>query len=128
MEPAGNASEALAPAARLLLRTLGHRLELAELEIEEARARLMRSGLLLGVTAVACVASCMALTMLVAAISWDTPYRVLSLGLLAALHVIATALAVRQVRRAWKSWQPFALTQSALAEDLRWLRRHFDED
>ncbi|EIP99698.1 hypothetical protein OpiT1DRAFT_04226 [Opitutaceae bacterium TAV1] len=92
----------------LVAHALGHRVELAALDAEEARAEscliALQAGLGLGV---ACVAGLM-FNFVLAALVWDLPARVAWLALFfvleAGLALLVLGLAWRRLQR----WRPFA--------------------
>jgi hypothetical protein len=67
----------------VVLRGVEHRGELAGLELEELRSELATTGVLAATAGAAFLLGGIALTLLVAAIYWDTPHRVSALGWLA---------------------------------------------
>lgn len=110
---------ALAADALALAVTRG---QLAALELDEARARLLRwaaLGLLAGVLLLAALT---ALTVWVAALTWDGP-RGLALGLLTLVYAAGAAIAIVLVRGEVAGSPPLLeLTRAELAKDRAALR------
>jgi uncharacterized membrane protein YqjE len=107
----------LQSSAAALVRGLDHRAELASLEMSEARDHAVGiSGLFL-LSAVAALLTGFALNFFVAALWWDTPHRLLALGLSVAVQAaVATTAAVICVRRA-RLWRPLPQTIDQFKKD-----------
>jgi uncharacterized membrane protein YqjE len=103
--------------AAVFVRGLDHRAELAALEMGEARDHAVGiSGLFL-ISAVSALLTGFAINFLVAALWWDTPHRVLAIGLSIAVQAtIAITAAVLCVRRA-RLWRPLPQTIDQLRKD-----------
>lgn len=113
----------LAASARVLLRALGHRLDLAALEAREARVELVFFVALLGMAVAAAFLAGFTLSLLVAAIFWDTPYRVVALVCLAVAQIAAAVAGLGWVRARARAWRPLAETREQLRKDAECLNR-----
>lgn len=103
--------------AAVFVRGIDHRAELAALEMGEARDHAVGlSGLFL-ISAVGALLTGFAVNLLVAALWWDTPHRVLaislSIGAQAAIAITAATLCVRRARL----WRPLSQTLDQLKKD-----------
>lgn len=105
----------------LLAESAEHRAELAALELAEARRHALVSLLLAVTAAVLLLLAGMALTLLVAALVWTSPYRAWWLAGLALLHLGLAASAAAALRRRLHGWRPLAETCTQLREDYRCL-------
>ncbi|MGC4072738.1 MAG: phage holin family protein [Nibricoccus sp.] len=112
----------LQSSAAVLARGLDHRAELASLELEEARdhANGLFGLFLLG--AIAALLTGFALNFFVAALWWDTPHRLLSLGLLAVVQGAVAAAALITALRRSRKWHPLAQTFAQLKKDSQCIR------
>ena len=108
--------------AAVVARGVEHRAELAGLELCEARHEaLSLTGLFL-IGAVAALLTGFAINFFVAALWWDTPHRLLAIGLTAGIQaVVATVVIVLCVRRA-RVWRPLAFTIDQIKKDSQCLR------
>ena len=109
--------------AHTLIGAAGTRLEIFATELEEERLRLeqlllvaLGAAICLGMAMVLCVA-------FVLVYFWDTPYRLLAVGLLAlAFMVMAGALGWNLRARVKSRPRPFLITRGELAKDGAMLR------
>ncbi len=102
---------------RVALRGIGHRAELAGLELSEARDRLVAVLLLLLVAAVLVLLAGGVVTVFVAAAFWDTAYRLPALAGLGLLYLLAAAFCALRMQHLLSTWRPFPLTQEQLRKD-----------
>jgi uncharacterized membrane protein YqjE len=109
---------ALGGAAGDLVAMLRTRLEIFSLELAEEKSRVM---FLAGVGLAAGLCLFLALlvfSLFIAALFWDTPYRLLAIGLTAAVYgVAAVVLARLLVHRLREDGVPFAVTVEELGRD-----------
>ena len=112
----------LQASAAVFARGVDHRAELAGLELCEARREAVTlSGLFL-IGAVAALLTGFAINFFVAALWWDTPNRLLAIGLSAGVQaVVAAFVIVRCIRRA-RVWRPLAFTIDQIKKDSQCLR------
>lgn len=111
--------------ADVLSRGLGHRSELAALEIGEAGQRATNLVMLLACGALAGLLAGFALNLLVAAIWWDSPHRVLAVGIaLGAQGILCAALLLRG-RSLAANWRPLETTVEQLKKDCRCVQEIF---
>lgn len=102
---------------RIALRSIGHRAELAGLELLEARDHLVAVLLLLVGAATLVLLTGGVVTFFVTAAFWDTAYRLHAIGALGLLYLLAAALCWLRVRRLMAAFQPFAQTKEQLRKD-----------
>lgn len=109
--------------ARILLRALDHRSQLAGLELREARTRLVffvvlavAAGALLQLALLAGFAAIVAAT-------WDTAWRVWAPLLSATALAGMGTLLLLMLRRRMRGWAPFGDTLDQLSKDARSLHR-----
>lgn len=111
----------LRSSAAIIVRGADHRGELASIELGEARDQATSISVLLLVGAVAALLTGFALNLLIAAIWWDTPQRLLAIGIAggvqAAISVGALVLGITRARQ----WHPFPQTFEQLRKDSRCL-------
>lgn len=111
--------------AGLLLRALENRAALAAVELEEARLRAVATLLVAGVsTGVLFLAGATA-SLLVAAIFWDTPHRVLALALFGAFELLVAAGGGWWAWSRWQRWRPLEHTRDQFTKDAECLREIF---
>ena len=113
----------LQKALPIVLRHLGGYVELAVQDLEAAKAAAvvrLRATAVIALAGFLCV---LMLCALVIALTWDTEYRVLAIGLLAAAFAIPTAVAGFLLAR--RSTEPFAAVRREWQQDRvlidRWL-------
>lgn len=114
--------------ADVLLRALENRMALAGLELEEARQRAERAFLAALASGTLLLLTGTALNLLVAAIFWDTPNRVLALLILAGVQLLLAATLGWWSYAHWKRWEPLEHTRDQLAKDSACLREIFNRD
>src|SRR5690606_23588242 len=102
--------ERLRATGSLFLRACEHRAELAALEMGEAKDEAVGLVILSVVGSVAALMSGFALNLLVAAIWWDSPSRVLAVSLALAIQVLIAVIAVVVCTTRLKRWRPFSAT------------------
>ncbi len=112
----------LQKSAAAVLRGADHRSELASIELGEARDRAAGISVLFLVGAVAALLTGFALNLLIAAIWWDTPHRLLAIGIALLLQAaLSTAALVLSITRA-RQWHPFPETFQQLRKDAQCLQ------
>jgi uncharacterized membrane protein YqjE len=113
----------LRSSAATVLRGLDHRAELASLELGEARGHATGIAALFLVSAVAALLTGFALNFFVAALWWDTPHRLLALGVSTLTQaLVAAGSAFACVRRA-RRWRPLPETFEQLRRDSQCLHQ-----
>lgn len=122
--PAPGIVESFKALVLTFINSLYTRLEIATTELEEERERL-ETMVLLGVAAVFCF--CMGVllvSLLLIALAWETPYRMLVFSLVTALYFICGGVLTFVLRAKIKT-KPrlFATTLSELAKDCDSLRK-----
>lgn len=105
----------------LLSESIAHRTELASIELDEARTHAIDSSLLAGATCVLLLLAGFALTLLVAALVWDSPYRGWWLTGLCAAYLVAAGTTFWRLKKRLRTWRPFAETQSQIQLDFQCL-------
>lgn len=103
--------------ADVVFHGVGHRTELAALELAEARKEAALFGLLAVGAAVALLLVGFTLTLAVAAAWWDTPHRVVALAWTAGGQALLGAAAGSALFVRWRRWRPFSATQDQLRKD-----------
>jgi uncharacterized membrane protein YqjE len=112
----------LQSSAAAILRGADHRSELASIELGEAREQATGISVLFLVGGVAALLTGFAINLLVAALWWDTPHRLLAIGIaVGAQAAIAVTALVISVGRA-RQWHPFPQTFEQLRKDTRCLQ------
>lgn len=112
----------LQSSAAVLARGFDHRAELAAIELGEARDHAVGISGLFMLGAVAALLTGFAINFFVAALWWDTPHRLLAIGLLAGVQgAVALTAVLTAVNRA-RSWYPLAHTFDQLKKDSQCLR------
>lgn len=111
-------SESLRELAASLVAIGRTRLELFSIELDEQKDALVKAGIL-GAVALLCVVMAAAVfTAFIAVIFWDTPYRLLAVGLLGLAWLVAGLLCVWAMLRSLRSVRsPFAQTLAELERD-----------
>jgi uncharacterized membrane protein YqjE len=108
--------------AAVLARGVDHRAELAAIELVEARDQAVGLSSLFLLGGVAALLTGVALNILVAAIWWDTPHRVLAVGLFTALQAALATFAIVRATRRTRDWAPLSQTLEQLKKDAQCLR------
>lgn len=103
--------------ASMLSEAVGHRAELAALELDEAGAHARTSLVLVIVASLFGLLAGFALTLTVAGLVWDSPHRAAWLAALAAAYLVAAGIAGWVVRRRFQTWKPFSETRTQLQQD-----------
>lgn len=101
----------------LLCEAAGNRAELAGLELREARDHVVRSLVISAFVAGFFLMSGMALTLLLAALAWNTPHREWWLAAIFAFDVLVTTTLLLVLLRRLRDWAPLAETQHQLQRD-----------
>ena len=107
----------LGSSVTVIARGVEHRAELAALELDEARTNTVSLLTLLVAGAVVALLTGFALNFFVAALWWDTPHRLLSIGLLAGVQAVAAIWLIARWRHQARSWRPRASTFEQLRKD-----------
>lgn len=110
-----------------LARAFGTRRELALLELREAASR---SAVALAVAFSAAFFFCLALvslTVVVAAVYWDTPHRVFAVSIVAGIEALAAIVCAVWVWVSWRRWQFFQSTLDQMEQDAGCVSRIFEE-
>jgi uncharacterized membrane protein YqjE len=111
----------LQSSAAIIVRGADHRAELASIELGEARDQAMGISVLFLVGAVAALLTGFALNLLIAAIWWDTPHRVLAIAIAGGVQVAISATALLVCIARARQWHPFPQTFEQLRKDTRCL-------
>jgi uncharacterized membrane protein YqjE len=112
----------LQSSAAVLARGLDHRAELASVEMDEARDHATGLFGLFLLGAIAALLTGFAINFFVAALWWDTPHRLLSLGILAGVQGAVAAAALLTALRRTRKWHPLSHTFDQLKKDSQCLR------
>lgn len=96
---------------------VGHRAQLAQLELGEARDHVMWSGIIAAAAGVMGLLTGIALTLLFAALVWDTEHRVAWMAGLCALYAALAGGAGFLLFRRLRQWRPMAETKFQLDQD-----------
>ena len=113
--------------SRLALRALGHRAELAGIELAEARNEAVVSLLFVWGAAALLLLFGFALTFLIAAAVWDTAMRVPVLGAITFLYLVAGIGLAVVARQRLVAWRPFEATADQLKKDGQCLEKIFNQ-
>jgi uncharacterized membrane protein YqjE len=101
----------------LFAEAVGHRAQLAQLELGEARDHVLWSGLIAAAAGVMGLLTGMALTLLFAALVWESEHRIAwMVGLCAAYALLAAGAGFLLFRRL-RQWRPMAETKFQLDQD-----------
>lgn len=111
----------LGKAISLLGESVGHRAELAALELSEAREHVVGSLLLAAGTAALVLFTGFALTLLAASLVWDSPNRGWWLAGLTAVYVISAIATGFALVRRLHTWRPLSELQFQLKQDYQCL-------
>jgi uncharacterized membrane protein YqjE len=108
--------------AAVFARGVDHRAELAAIELVEARNQAAGlSGLYL-IGGVVALLTGVAINFLVAAIWWDTPHRILAVGLFTGLQATVATIAIVAATRRMREWAPLSQSFQQLKKDAQCLR------
>ncbi|HTL67418.1 MAG TPA: phage holin family protein [Lacunisphaera sp.] len=111
----------LAELASLARTAARHRFALARVEADEAGEQVFRfAALVCGVLALA-GAGMVSLTLLVAALAWDSPYRAWWIGAMALVEFAAALGGGLFALHRFRAWRPFPETRLQLDLDHQWL-------
>ncbi len=119
--PAGPAP--LGAAGFAALNALRHRVELAALEAAEARDHAAMTAVLLASAVGLGLMAGFALTLLLAVLVWNQPWRGEALGALALLEGMAGVLCGAAVRARLRRWRPFDGISEQLRQDAQCLQK-----
>jgi uncharacterized membrane protein YqjE len=111
----------LGEGTRVVFEGLGHRAELAAIELAEARSVLAASAVLLAISLGLFLLAGATLTVALAAAVWNTSYRIPILLLVGAAYAVGAAAFLLAARRRLCRWQPFGETSAQLKKDARCL-------
>ncbi len=117
--------ERLRATASVFMRACEHRAELAALELGEAKDEAVALSVMSVLGAVAALLSGFALNLLVAAIWWDSPARVLAVSLALAIQVLIAVTAFVVCMKRLRRWRPFDATAQQLKKDSQCLNELF---
>jgi uncharacterized membrane protein YqjE len=115
-EPAPSLS-ALGSASRIIVEGLLHRGELAALELREARTHAVATGAIAAVGVGFALFFGLAGTLVIAALVWESEYRVLILSLVALSYLIGAVAFGWWAYRRLRSWRPLGEIRRQLEED-----------
>jgi uncharacterized membrane protein YqjE len=107
----------LQESAEIVLRGLGHRAQLAAVELEELRDETGRAAVLFGASVVAFLLAGVTTNLVIAAIYWDTPHRVTAMVITGVIELIVGTVVAVVLWRRWRGWRPFAATTEQLELD-----------
>jgi uncharacterized membrane protein YqjE len=102
--------------------SVAHRVELANLELKEAREHVIVSVTIAGAAGALSLLTGFACTLTIASVVWDQPHREWWLTGLATVYLIAALAAAHWLSRRLRTWQPFEDTQRQLHQDHQCLR------
>jgi uncharacterized membrane protein YqjE len=111
----------LQASAAAILRGADHRSELASIELGEARDQATGISVLFLVGAVSALLAGFAANFFVAALWWDTPHRLLAVGLAAGVQAVISAVALTLCVARARQWHPFPQTFEQLRKDTKCL-------
>jgi len=112
----------LQSSASVLVRGIDHRAELASLELSEAKDRAIGFSGLLVAGIVTALLTGFALDIFVAALWWDTPHRLLAIGILVVVQAVVAVIAFARGFKQVKLWHPLFQTINQLKKDTQCLR------
>jgi uncharacterized membrane protein YqjE len=107
----------LSQAASLASEALGHRMQLAGLELDEAGSHAQASLVLLAVSVLFGLLGGFAFTLTLAALVWDSPHRPWWLAGLCAAYLAISGIAAFVLARRFRTWRPFSETRAQLQQD-----------
>ena len=105
----------------LLTESIAHRTELAAIELDEARTHALGSSLLAGATCLLLLLAGFALTLLIAALVWESPYRGWWLMGLCAAYLAVVGTIFWRLRKRLLTWRPLVETQTQVRLDFQCL-------
>jgi uncharacterized membrane protein YqjE len=111
----------LGEGTRVIVEGLGHRAELAAIELAEARSVLAASAVLLAVSVGLLLLAGATLTVALAAAVWNTPYRIPILALIGIVYAVGAMAFLFAARRRLRRWEPFGEISAQLRKDARCL-------
>ncbi|HYC70079.1 MAG TPA: phage holin family protein [Opitutaceae bacterium] len=101
----------------LFSEAFGHRAQLAQLELGEARDHVVGSAVLAAAATVLGLLTGVSITLLVAALVWESEHRAWWIGGLCLLYCALAGAAAYLLRRRLRQWRPLAETQFQLNQD-----------
>ena len=111
----------------ILLRAFRNRAELAAIEVEEAVGMMVFLSVCGIVSAILFFLATSGVTLLVAAIFWDTPYRVAAIGIVIGVELLGMIGVVLWMCIRWRRWIPFQDTRNQIKEDSKCLSQVFQK-
>jgi uncharacterized membrane protein YqjE len=129
MNPASPSPASATPlgALRILARGTGHRIQLATVELAQARIHAITSGVIAGFAIGMSLIAGFSITLCIAAMVWESPHRMMWLTSITLVYVAAAAAIVAVLLKRMLSWRPFSETTHQLIEDYRCLRQMIDQ-
>lgn len=101
----------------LFTEAFGHRARLAQLELGEARDHLTVSGVLAAIAVIMGLLAGLAITLVFAALVWDSPHRTAWLLGLCGIYLTVTVAVGFILARRLRLWRPLAETKFQLDQD-----------
>jgi uncharacterized membrane protein YqjE len=114
-------------ALSLFSEATAHRAELAGLELAEARDHALHSTVLAVVTGALVILTGFSLTLLAAALVWDSPHRHWWLGAMVVLYAGVTLALFFNFLRRIRAWRPLEETSRQLKSDCQCLQHLLHE-
>ncbi len=114
--------------ADVVLRALENRAALATLELEEARQRMEAMAVAGAASAIVALLVGVTANLIVAAIFWDTPHRVLALSILGGVELVVAIGGAWFACSRWRQWRPLEHTRDQLSKDSACLREVFSRE
>lgn len=121
-----NAATPLA-AVRILARGTGHRIQLASVELAQARIHAITSGVIAGFGIGLALIAGFSITLCIAAMVWESPNRMAWLTSITFVYVALAAAVVGILIKRMMTWRPFSETTNQLIQDYQCLRQLIDQ-
>lgn len=114
-------------ALRILARGTGHRIQLAGVELAQARLHAITSGVIAGFAIGLALIAGFSITLCIAAMVWESPNRMIWMTGMCVVYVLLAAAVVMILLRRMLAWRPFSETTHQLIEDYQCLRQMIDQ-
>jgi uncharacterized membrane protein YqjE len=124
--PPSPASATPLGALRILARGTGHRIQLATIELAQARMHAITSGVIGGFAIGLSLIAGFSITLCIAAMVWESPHRMMWLTSITFVYVALAAAVVAILLKRMIAWRPFSETTHQLLEDYQCLRQLID--
>jgi uncharacterized membrane protein YqjE len=114
-------------ALRILARGSGHRIQLASIELAQARIHAITSGVIGAFAIGLSLIAGFSITLCIAAMVWESPNRMMWLTSICLVYVALAAAVVAILLRRMMAWRPFTETTHQLISDYQCLRQLIDQ-